>query len=254
MRTIAILFVLGAIVSTMAQSAQTEAPLRIALDTQPVPFSFLDEKGTLTGFDVDFAAALCAEIKRKCEIILVPAEKIIPQIVAGNVDIAIAGMVETPERAKLVNFTNSYVKSHSIFIEKPKRNPAPTREGLAGKKIGVQAGSVREAYLNKEYGDIATIVPYLTITELCQALQDDKIDTALASGLSMYGFLKSDAGADFEILGGPIKADVVTTSGRIAVSKKLHLLPQQLNNAIQALRSNGAYSKIKRKYFDFDIY
>ncbi len=254
MRIITFFLFLGTALFGATMPLQAQTPLRIAVDVPYPPFAFIDGKGNLTGFDVDIAKALCAEIKRECEIKIVSFDQIIPEIVAGNIDIGLAGMGRTPEREKLVDFTDRYFRSHSIFIEKPGTVPSPTRNGLTGRRVGTQSGTAQEIYLNEEYKDIITILLYPTFEDLLQALKDEKIDTALVDGLPAYTYLKSEEGADYETLGDPIESDVLVAASSIVVSKTLPEITQQLNSAIQALRNNGTYGKINRKYFDFDIY
>ena len=92
--------------------ALAEAPLRVAVDAPYPPFAYEDkDTGKLTGFDVDMAEALCRQIKRQCTVLVVPFDEIIPQIVAGKIDMGVAGMVKTPEREKSVIFTDKYFRS-----------------------------------------------------------------------------------------------------------------------------------------------
>ena len=80
--------------SALAQSA----PLRVAVDAPYPPFAYYDENKALTGFDVDIATALCIEMKRECEIKAVDFDQMIPDIVAGKLDLAVAGMAATEHR------------------------------------------------------------------------------------------------------------------------------------------------------------
>ncbi len=254
MRFPLLLCVLSSLLLSCILPVKAEGPLRIAIDVPYPPFAFLDEQGNLTGFDIDLSKALCSEMKRECEFKIVPFDDLIPSIVNGNADIAVAGLGYTKERAALVDFSDRYYRSHSIFIEKPGTVPALSKEGLTGRKIGVQAGTIQESYLNQEYKDVATIVTFQTFEELLAAVHNDRIDTALVDGLPTYAYLRSPEGSALETLGEPIKSGMLVGASYIGVSKKTPEITQQLNAAIQTLRTNGEYGKINRKYFDFDIY
>ncbi len=254
MRSIVLFLTLGIMVFSALPAAQAERPLRIATEIGYPPFVFLDKQNALTGFNVDIAKALCDEIKRDCEISAVPFDKIIAGILANDFDMAVAGMEKSPERLEQVNFTDSYFRSRSIFIEKPGTIASLTPEGKQGKRIGVQIGTVQELYLKQEYKDTATIVSYPTFKAIFEALQADRIDTALVDGLPTYFYLKSAGGDSLETLGDPVHSNILDGSSHIVVSKKFPELTQQLNNALATLRNNGTYGKINRRYFDFDIY
>ncbi len=230
-----------------------EGPLRVAVDAQYPPFGFIDAQGNLTGFDVDIAKALCARMKRECIVSGVPFDDILPGIVRGDIDIAVAGFGNTEERLQLVNFTDRYYRSHSVFLEKAGAGADVSPDGLAGKVAGVQTGSAQEAYMRRAYPK----TELLTLPEfegLMADLRDGKTTVALVEGLPGFAFLKTPAGDAFEVVGGPVQDAELSGPSYIAVSKKLPQVVDDLNKALEAIRQNGEYARINRKYFDFNIY
>lgn len=237
--------------STSVFAAQT--PIRIAIDVPYPPFAYYDAGNQLTGFDVDIAKALCAELKRECTIVIMPFEDIIPSIAANSVDMAVVGMGDTPERRKLVNFSDRYYRSHSIFVEKPGTVAGISPADLKGKRIGVQAGTIQETYLREGYKDSVIIANNLHV-ETFDNLKKGIVDVVLTDGLPGYTYLKSKDGEGLETIGGPITSGSLTGASFITVSKKQPELLKQLNEAIQTIRRNGEYGKINRKYFDFNVF
>ncbi len=229
-------------------------PLRVAVDAPYPPFAMVDKRGNLSGFDVDIANALCAEMKRTCVIKSIPFDNIIPAIIAGDIDIGIAGMGATEERQKLVDFTDRYFRSLSIYIEKKGTVHNLTPEGLKGSRIGTQSGTIQETYLRKHFNATSTIVTRNNYEAVLDMLKKGQLDLALVDGLPGYSFLKTEAGEELETVGGPIEAGDIMDSACIAVSKKQPELLNSINQAIQALRRSGEYGKINRKYFDFNVY
>lgn len=232
-------------------SARAETPLRVAVDVPYPPFAYEDEQGNLTGFDVDIARALCVEMKRTCDIVPVTFDDIIPAIVGGTVDVGIAGMGDTEERKKLVDFSDRYFRSYSVFIGDPDILDV---EELKGKKIGVQKGTLQEDYLNRELRSDAEIVTFPDLAAIKKALEDGSVDAALIEGLPSYEYLKSEKGSAFELIGPPLRDGNLGGASFIAVSKKTPQVTKQINAAIQAIRASGEYDQINRKYFDFSIY
>ena len=246
--------------------ASSQSTLRVAVDTSYPPFTFVDEAGILTGFDVDIANALCREIKKKCTIIPVTFEEIIPAISAGKIDFAVAGIGKTAEREKLVDFTDRYYHSHSIFISKLDEALTTIRaENLDGKRIGVQSGTVQEDYLKEMYGTEVILKTWPHFDQLFEALKRKEIDLVFVDGLAGYAYLKSIGGNEMETVGSPIPSAPAQAENQnetrtnlqlssIAVSKKMPDLRNEIDAAIQTIRQNGEYGKINRKYFEFDIY
>ena len=226
-------------------------PLRVAVDAPYPPFAMVDKRGNLSGFDVDIANALCAELKRTCVIKSVPFDRILPAIVAGEYDIAIAGMGVTPERQQLVDFTDRYFRSLSIFIEKKGTVPPADFKGM---RIGAQSGTLQEEYLRKNFGDSITLVTKTSHEEALRMLKNGQLDLVLVDGLPGYAYLKSEDGDGLETVEAPVVSSDIQDSSCIAVSKKQPELRDAINKAIQSLRRSGEYGRINRKYFDFNIY
>lgn len=69
------------------------------------------------------------------------------------------------------------------------------------------------------------------------------------------GFLKTDAGKGFAFV-GPSFTDVKYFGDGvgIAVRKGDKKNADRINAAIDAIRANGKYKEIEKKYFNFDIY
>lgn len=236
-----------------ALPAVAEEPLKIAIDVPYPPFTYYDEQGALTGFDVGIGNALCATMKRKCVYINIPFDGIILALINGEADFAIVGMGKTPEREKLVDFSDRYFRSQSFFIEVPGTVKGITVADLRGKRIGVQRGTVQEVYARQELPG-ATTFSFTKYEEVAEALLAGKVDVFLTDSLSGYELLKSPKGSSLEPVGEALLAGDITGISYITLPKGRDQLRKDINAAIEAIRNNGEYSKVSRKYFDFDVY
>ena len=225
--------------------------IRIAVDVPYPPFADKDPaSGKLFGFDVEIGEAICKQLALDCEIVAVPFDEIIPGILAGTLEVGIAGMAITPEREQQVLFSDKYFRSSSLYIEIP-GSVAISREGLKGKRIAVQNDTIQHAYLRETYADIATIVPMQNFEDIARATLNKKVDVALVEGLPAYHKLKQEAWMGLDLVGDPVSFN---KNSHIIVSKALPELVQAINRAIHDIRANGEYDRINRKYFEFNIY
>ena len=70
-----------------ATAAPARADLKIGVAAEPYPpFASQDATGKWVGWEVDFAEALCAEVKEKCEIIATAWDGIIPALTSKQID------------------------------------------------------------------------------------------------------------------------------------------------------------------------
>ena len=215
------------------------------------PFSFLDENGELTGFDLEIVKAVCDQLKIKYEIKTMTFAEILLKLEKGEIDIACVGMAPTPERQKKFIFTNRYFRSNSLFLEMSKKYPGNSPAEIKGARVGVQAGTTQEMYLKKNYGTNITIVLIEDLEETFKALRAGTIDLGFIDGLPGYYYLTKDEGMDFDILGAPLKLSDQSCMGLPFGQEKLR---DDINQAIDYIRSSGKYDEISRKYFNFDVY
>jgi polar amino acid transport system substrate-binding protein len=82
-----------------------------------------------------------------------------------------------------------------------------------------------------------------------------RVDLVEADSIALSDFLKSDAGKDFERKATAPK-DPILGEGGVGggLRKDDTALKDKLNAAIKAVRADGTYDKIAKKYFDFDVY
>jgi polar amino acid transport system substrate-binding protein len=111
---------------------------RVGLIAQSPPLSFIDETGKFTGFNVEIAAELCTTLKIRCVQESVTLDKIVDLAAADQIDFAVVGFVDTPERRARVLFTKTYFQSMTVWLAKPSV-PA----GNAGSRVAVVKGSAQ---------------------------------------------------------------------------------------------------------------
>src|SRR3954447_194113 len=90
--------------SVFAQSTK----LRIGVEGSYPPFSQISPDGKLTGFDIDIANAVCAEMKAECTFVQQEWDGMIPALNAKKFDMIVASMSITEERKKAVDFSDPY--------------------------------------------------------------------------------------------------------------------------------------------------
>ena len=230
--------------------------LRIGVEGAYPPFSSVTADGKLVGFDIDIANALCAEMGAECTLVQQDWDGIIPALLARKYDAIIASMSITEERKKKVAFSGKYYQTPAKFAAKKGSGISISKEGLAGKTVGVQRATTHDNFITEEFGDAVDIKRYGTQDEAYLDAVAGRLDLLLADSVAMKeGFLDTDKGQGWEFVGpGYTTKKYFGDGAGIAVRKGDTDLVKKLDDAIAAIRANGAYDAIAKKYFEFDVY
>ena len=229
--------------------------LVIATEGAYPPFNFVAPDGSLKGFDVDIAEALCKEMGVDFKLVVQEWDGMIPGLLAKKYDVIVASMSITEERKKAVSFTGHYYQVPARFVSKKGSGIEISKTGLKGKRIGVQRASTYANYLNGEYSGIVDIIYYDTVENHNLDLLSGRLDAVLAQAIFMGKWLETPDAKDCEVVGAPV-TDVkyIGEGAGIAVRKQDIQLRDRLDQALKAIVANGTHKRIADKYFKFDVY
>ncbi|WP_261817145.1 ABC transporter substrate-binding protein [Vibrio gallicus] len=240
--------------SGVAQAKEWKT-VRFGIEGAYPPFNKTEADGTLSGFDVDIANALCKEMDAKCVLVAQDWDGMIPSLLARKFDGIIAAMSITPERQKRVDFTHKYAQIPSTFVAKKGANLDFSKAGLNGVKIGVQRATTHDKYISDNY-KTAEIVRYGSFDEAYLDLANGRVSAVMGEASSLEeGVLNAKGGDQYELVGPSLTDAKWFGEGMgIATRKQDKDLTEQLNKAIDSIREKGIYQQIAKKYFDYDVY
>ena len=218
--------------------------LRIATEGAYPPFNYTNADGSLAGYDIDVANALCEEMQVKCEIVAQEWDGIIPGLLAQKYDAVIAGMSITPERQEKVDFTEPYFANTMVWLTDTKGSFDP--KAIKNLTLGGQRSTTPGAYLQDNYEgkDGNTVQLYDNYDNAYLDLKSGRSDAVLAEKVSAKSWLK-DNPAGFGIVG-----DEIDNNDNIAIAvRKGDALQQDFNKALSTIRSNGKLALLEQKNF-----
>ena len=246
----------AAVIALFAGSAMAEGEkLVIGTEGAYPPFNNLESDGTLTGFDVDIAKALCEEMKAECTFVTQDWDGIIPALIAKKFDAIIASMSITEERKQQVDFSKKYYNTPpAIAVPKDSELTEATETALAGKIIGAQASTTHSNYAEAHMKE-SEIKLYPTADEYKLDVANGRVDAVVDDVVVLSEWLKTEDGACCKLLGTlPIDPVINGEGAGIAVRKGETELADKFTAAIAAIRESGKYQEINAKYFAFDVY
>jgi len=237
-------------------SSPQRVVLRFVTESNFPPFNFYDEDGVLTGFNVDLARAICLEVEMTCDIKVRDWNNLIPEVVAGRAEAAIAGHRITPQALEKVAFSDAYFRTPGRFaVRRDATAFEATPEGLQGRRIGVVTKSAHEAFVRRFFSS-SSIASYQNVDDLREALKERAIDAIFDDGISLSFWLNGTLSQRCcQFRGGPFLEPKFFGDGiAIAVKKDDPLLRSQINEALDAVRVSGRLQELVARYFPFAIY
>ncbi|PKA41932.1 transporter substrate-binding domain-containing protein [Rhizobium sullae] len=249
------LLLAGTTLALSAITAQAEVRFGIMNESYP-PFFAKDASGEWQGWEIDLMNAVCNEMKEKCSIVELSWDGLIPALQSKKFDVIWSSMSNTAERSKVIDFTDKYYNTPSTLIGSMDQKPGAAADDVKDKTIGIQVSTIQSDYYKKYFADVADEKTYQTLDEAFQDLAAGRIDYVFGDSLALDAFLKSHAGKDCCAKMGDVADDKVILGAGVSggLRKEDTELKAKLNAAIAAVRTNGKYDEITKKYFDFDIY
>ena len=163
--------------------------LRVGMECAYAPFNWTqsdDSNGAVkisdsdnyaNGYDVQMAKKIADTIEYDVTIIKTEWDGLIPALQSGKIDIIVAGMSITADRAQAVDFSDVYYNADIVVLtmKTSKYAAATSLADLAGAKMSSQLSTVWYTLLDQAKG--AEILPAMTdVPTLLVALAAGKID------------------------------------------------------------------------------
>lgn len=232
---ICLLLCLGGIADASAR------PIRIGIENNSAPMSFLDEHGHPAGFTTDLLQAMEKSGHLDIEVESSYWLEILTDFQEGRLD-ALANVTITPERRATMDFSISHAYVHGLMYYR-QGSPALTRTAeFAGKTIGTLKGSIGHMNALAHGGWGATIVAYDKWQQALDDTRDGKIDGALFIRSPSSSVRAETSGLKYAFV------DDVVHVYHFAVHKGDARTLERINEALATVRANGAFDRIYAKW------
>jgi polar amino acid transport system substrate-binding protein len=211
------------------------------------PYEFYETKANdrqIIGFDIDIAREITQELGYGLKIQESDFNGLIPALQAKRADFVMAGMTPTPERRQNVDFSMIYYEAQDTLVT-PKGSPLKRPQDLAGKRVGVQLGSVQAQRAEKIAKTVVgiQIKPLNRIPELIQELKAKRLDAAIIEDTVAKGIVQTNPDLSFQVLpaDGPSGAAIAFPKGSPHV--------ESFNRVLQNLKRSGKLNQLAQQWF-----
>ncbi|MCB1463883.1 MAG: transporter substrate-binding domain-containing protein [Nitratireductor sp.] len=232
--------------------------LRFLTTTDFPPFNFIDRSKRLSGFHVDLARAICAEldILPKCQIQALPWTELEDAMARGDGDAIIAGLEVSADTRKRFEFSRPYLRIPARFIaRKADGYGEPIGDVVLRHKVGLVAGSQHLIWFDTVFTRGQREV-FPTRQAALDALRAGSIDLVFSDAVSLSFWLLSDASGDCCVFaGGPYLPSGDFSQGlAIAFPKGRTELSAAADYALKAISEKGVFAELYLRYFPLGLY
>lgn len=226
--------------------------LRFITTTDFPPFNFIDQSGRLSGFHVDLARAICAELGlvERCQIQALPWNEHRKALRDGDGEALLAGLAITAENRRSYAFSRPYMVFPARFIARRGEGVEPTTKNLSGRVVGVLGGSAHERLLRDLFPD-ASLQIFDDADAMLAAVQTGMLPMAFGDGMRISFWLAQSASANCcSFVGGPFLApDYLGQGLAVAVPLDKPALRQALDYALHQISAKGTFAELYLRYF-----
>lgn len=222
----------------------------LGLDENFPPMGFRNEKGEITGFDIDVAKEVTSRLGVKLNVQPINWDAKDQELNTGNIDCIWNGFTITDERKKNVLFSNPYMKNRQVIVTMNKSNISKLSD-LGGKKLGLQASSSAADALNSAKDFKAKLGDTVEFDDNMTALMDLEkggVDAVLMDEIvARYYITKKNKG--YKVLDEALASEEYG----IGFRKNDNALMQKVQETLDAMAKDGKMAEISNKWFGKDI-
>lgn len=213
-----------------------------ATDATWPPLEYIDEKGNLTGFEVELVPMIGEKVGVKMEAKNIPWDTIFAGLANGQYDGVASGVSVTEDRKKTMDFSTPILQAGQVMIVKNDSNVQGS-EDMKGLRVGVQIGTTGDLVLDdydvvrKQYDDIGLAI---------QDMLNGNLDACVCDSLIASDFVLANENYKnrLRVAGKPFTEEDIA----IAVKKGNKELLDLVNKGLEMMKADGSYDKLKAKW------
>jgi polar amino acid transport system substrate-binding protein len=216
--------------------------IRVASMGDAKPYTFTDENGEFSGFDVELFQDVADRIGID-DVVFTGQDfsAILPAVANGQFDVGVAAIGITDERKQTVDFSDGYLAGYLTVITSD--SSIKEEDDLAGKRLGVVQGTLQEKYATEHFPD----------TELVRFPDNNAGISALNSGTVDAHFADYEAAKQYaeqyDGLELAINIPSFDAPAGFALKPGNDAFREALNKALHEAMEDGTWKELYQKWF-----
>lgn len=220
--------------------------VRIAVENAYLPFNYvLASSGQADGWDYRAWAELCTRLHCKPVFVEAAWDGLIQSVSDGQFDVGADGITNTPERAKVVDFSSGYIQIQQRLLVRKGETRIKSIQDIVDNPalvLGTQANTTNyetaKKYLSEERIRAFEQFPFAV-----QALIGGDLDAVIIDAVAGQGYQGENADK-LDLIGNAISSDELGF-----IFPKGSKLLEPVNKALAAMQQDGSLQKLNDQFF-----
>lgn len=229
------------------EKVQEEGKLVIASEGMWEPWTYVDEQGNLTGYDVELGRIIAEKLGVEAQFVTGDFTGFLSGLDNSQYDLVINGIDVTEERKEKYDFSLTYAYASSYLIVKNDNEDIKSLEDLNGKKISNSLGS-SYATLAESYG--ATNVGGDTFADTINNIVNGYADASINSADTYGLYIKEHPDAPVKVV---MTIDPLDVAIPFVKGEYNETFRNKINEVINEMRASGELAQLSIKFFGTDI-
>ena len=225
---------------------QDSGELLVGTEGTYAPFTFHDESGKLTGFDVEIAEEIASRLGVKAKFMETQWDAMFPGLDSKRFDMIANQVGIKPERQEKYDFSDPYITSAAVLVTKADNNDVKSFEDIKGLK-SAQSLTSNYGEMAKSHG--AELVGVEGFIQAIELLNSNRVDVTINDKLTVLDFQKQKPEANIKIVA---EAEDAAQSG-LMFRKGSETLVEAVNKALNEMIEDGTYNEISEKWFGENV-
>ncbi len=223
------------------EAIKQKGKLVVTTEAGYAPFEFLDENDNIIGLDAELAKKLAEDLGVELDMQNIAFDSVVPEVQAGNADMAIAGLTPDAEKKKSVDMSDIYYAGgHCMLVLEENADVYVDAQSLKGQVIATQKAAVQEKMIAEQYPDSEALL----LPDFPQCVANLKTGACAAVMLdttSAEQYMKNIEG--LAISKAPVASDEGEEGNAVAVMKGNEELLAWVNEKISEYKEAGLISE-----------
>ncbi|HZH58948.1 MAG TPA: amino acid ABC transporter substrate-binding protein [Metabacillus sp.] len=232
--------------NTDSQDTQEKEVLRVGTEGTYAPFTFHNEEGELTGYDVEVIKEVAKRMGVEVEFMETQWDSMFAGLNSERFDLIANQVGINEDRLANYDFSTPYTYSSSVIVTPAGNNDIISFEDLKGKK-SAQSLTSNYGAIAEENG--AELIGVEGLAQSIELIKQGRADVTVNDKLAVLDYMKAQNDESVKIVA---ESDDVSEMA-FTFNKGNEELVEAVNEQLAAMKEDGTLAKISKEWFGEDV-